>query len=95
LAHHPADALSSCLFFAVIRSTISSPPSAHSTAAAALNVAQNFFGLEAINRQLTLMMAGPIAFTIAEAIDQQLSHAVILHGCNRYCHRGSPQQFIW
>jgi ABC-type uncharacterized transport system permease subunit len=38
------------LLLAVVRSQISSPPSADSAAAAALDVAQNFFGLEAINR---------------------------------------------
>jgi hypothetical protein len=31
---------------------------------------------EAINRQRTLMMARPIAVTLAEAIDQQLANAV-------------------
>jgi hypothetical protein len=41
------------------------------------------------------MMAGPIALTLAKTIDKQVANAVILQGCNRYCHRGSPQQFIW
>jgi hypothetical protein len=68
---------------------------ADSAAATALDFAKNFVSLKAINRQRALMMTGPIAFAFAEAIDQQLSHAVILYGCNRYCHRSPPQQFIW
>jgi hypothetical protein len=38
--------------------------------------AQNFFGLEAVNRQLALMMAGPIPLTLVQAIDEQLANAV-------------------
>jgi hypothetical protein len=75
--HHPADtALPRSLLFAVVRSQISSPPSADSAAAAALDVAQNFFGLEAVNRQHALMMARPIAFAFSEAIDKQLTNAM-------------------
>jgi hypothetical protein len=48
--HHPSDALPRSLLLAVSRSQISSPPSADSATAAALDVAQNFFGLKAINR---------------------------------------------
>jgi hypothetical protein len=61
---------------AVVGTKISSSPSADSATAAALDVAQNFFGLEAINRQLALMMTRPIAFAFAEAIDQQLANAM-------------------
>jgi hypothetical protein len=60
----------------VVRSQISSPPSADSAPAAALDVLQNFISLEAINRKLPRMMAGPIAFALAEAIDKQLANAV-------------------
>jgi hypothetical protein len=74
--HHPAHALRCSLLLAVVRSQISSPPSADRASAAALDVAQNFFGLEAINRQRALMMAGPIAFALAETIDKQLANAV-------------------
>jgi hypothetical protein len=56
-----------------------SPPSADSAAAAALDVLQNFISLKAINRQGSPMMAGPIAFTLAEAIDKQLANAVSAH----------------
>ena len=72
----------SAVRLAVVRSQISSPPSADSAAAAALNVAQNFFGLEALNRELPRMMAGPIAFALAETIDKQLANAVSANGCN-------------
>jgi hypothetical protein len=78
--HHPADALPRNLLLAVVRSQISSPPSAHSATAAALDVLQNFFGLEAVNRQRALMMAGPIAFALAETIDKQLTNAVSADG---------------
>jgi len=63
------------LLLAVIGSQISPSPSADSAAAAALNVAQNFFGLEAVNRELPLMMAAPIAVAFAQAIDEQLANA--------------------
>jgi hypothetical protein len=47
----PADALLGRLLLAVSsRSKISAPPPAHSATATALDVAQDFFGLEAINR---------------------------------------------
>ena len=52
------------------------PPFADSATATALDVAQNFFGLEAIYRQGALIMAGPIAFTLAEAVDEQLANVV-------------------
>jgi hypothetical protein len=64
------------LLLAVVRSQISPPPSANSAPAAALNVAQDFFSLEGINRKLARMMTGPIAFALAEAIDKQLANAV-------------------
>jgi hypothetical protein len=48
--HHPAHALPCRLLLAVVRSQISSTPSANSTTATALDVAQDFIGLEAINR---------------------------------------------
>jgi hypothetical protein len=64
------------------RPKLSPSPSADSATAAALDVAQNFFGMEAVNRQLALMMAGPIAFTLAKTIDKQLANAVSANGCN-------------
>ena len=73
---NPADALPCRPLLAVVRSQISSPPSAERTAAAALDVAQNFFGLEAVNRQRALTMAWPVALTLAKAIDKQLANAV-------------------
>jgi|GEM_PF-1165072 hypothetical protein len=78
--HHPADALPRRLLLAVVRSQISSLPSADSAAAAALDITQNFFGLEAINRKLPEMMTGPVALTLAEAIDKQLVNAVSADG---------------
>ena len=78
--HHPADALPRRLLLAVVRSQISSLPSADSAAAAALDITQNFFGLEAINRKLPEMMTGPVALTLAEAIDRQLVNAVSADG---------------
>jgi hypothetical protein len=56
--HHPADTLPRSLLLAVVRSQICSPPSTDRAPAAALDVLQNFFGLEAINKQRALMMAG-------------------------------------
>jgi hypothetical protein len=64
---------------AVVWSQISPPPSANGAATAALDVLQNFIRLEAINRKLPRMMAGPIAFALAEAIDKQLANAVSSH----------------
>jgi hypothetical protein len=42
---------------------------------AAVDVAQNFFGLGAINRQLALMVR-MAAFALAKAINKQLANAV-------------------
>jgi hypothetical protein len=74
--HHPADALPHRLPLAEIGSQISPSSSADRATAAALDVAQNFFGLEAINRQLSRMMTGSVAFAFAEAIHKQLANAV-------------------
>jgi hypothetical protein len=74
--HHPADALTRCLLLAVVWPEIGTPPSADSAAASALDVAQNFFGLEAVDRQLAVMMAGPVAFAFAKAIDKRLANAM-------------------
>jgi hypothetical protein len=63
------------LLLAVVR-TQSSAPSADSASAAALDVLQNFISPEAINQQLLLIMTGPIAFTLAAAIDKQLANAM-------------------
>jgi hypothetical protein len=71
-SRHSAAPLAAC----VIGTKVSSPPSTDSAAAAALDVAQNFFGLEAVNRQHALMMARPIAFAFSEAIDKQLANAM-------------------
>ena len=68
--HHPADALPCRLLLAVVWAQISAPPSADSAAATALDVAQNFFGPKAVNRQLALMMASPTAFAFAYALDE-------------------------
>jgi hypothetical protein len=73
--HHPADALPRRLLLAVVRSQISSPPTADS-AAAAFNISKDLISAEATNWQRALMMTGPIAFAFAEAIDKQLAHAV-------------------
>jgi hypothetical protein len=35
------------------------------------------------------MVAGPIALTLSETIDKQLSNAMSADGCNRYNHHGS------
>src|SRR5262245_34151331 len=64
------------LLLAIVRSQISATPSADSAAAAALDVAQNFFSLEAINRKLPRMMTGPVAFTLSKTIDKQPANAV-------------------
>jgi len=66
--HHSLHALRCRLLLAVVRLQISSPPSAHSATTGPLDVAQNFFGLEAINRQRALMVTGPVAFALAEPI---------------------------
>ena len=87
--HHPSDALRCRLLFAVVGSQISSPPSTGSAPAAALDVAQNFFGLEAINRKLPRMMAGAVALALTKAIVKQLANAVGADCCNgdRASHR--------
>jgi hypothetical protein len=64
------------LLLAVVRSQIRSSPSADCATASALDVAQNFVSLEAVNRQLPRMMTGPVAFALAETIDKQLANAV-------------------
>jgi hypothetical protein len=74
--HHPADALPCSLLLAVVGTEISPSPAAGGAAAATLDVAQNFFGLEAVNRQRALMVARPIAFALAQAIDEQLANAM-------------------
>jgi hypothetical protein len=74
--HHPADTLSCRLLLAVVRSQISSTPSADGASAAPL-VLQNFISLEAVDGQLSRMVAGPIAFALAETIDEQLANGVI------------------
>jgi hypothetical protein len=48
--HHPADTLLCRLLLAVVWSQINPPPSADSTAAASLDVLQNFFSVEAVDR---------------------------------------------
>jgi hypothetical protein len=70
--------LSRRLLLAVVGSQVSPPPSADSAAAAAFDVAENVVSLEAVSRQRALMMAGPIAFALAEAIDKQLANAMRL-----------------
>jgi len=46
--------------------------------AALLDVAKDFVSLEAIQRQLSRMMTGPIAISFASAIDHQLADAMCL-----------------
>jgi hypothetical protein len=74
--HHPPDALRCSLLLAVVRTKVSTSPSADGAAAAALDVVQNFISLEPLNRQLALMMTRPIAFAFAKAIDKQLANPV-------------------
>jgi hypothetical protein len=64
------------LLLAVVGPQICSPPSAGRAPAPPRDVTQNRFGLEAVNRQRALMKTWPIAFTLAEAIAQQLADAV-------------------
>ena len=74
--HHPADALPCCVLLAVVWPEISSSRSADSTAVAALEVLQDIFGLEIVDRQRAPMMTGSTAFALSETIGQQLGHAV-------------------
>ena len=76
--HYPADTLRLFCLLAVVGTNISPPPSACCTPAALLDVAKNFFSPEAIQRQLSRMMTGPIAISFASAIDHQLADAVCL-----------------
>jgi hypothetical protein len=64
------------LRLAVVRSQVSSSPSADSAAAAAFNISKNLISPEATNWQRSLMMTGPIAFALTEAIDKQLANAM-------------------
>jgi hypothetical protein len=49
---------------------------AGSASATALDIAQTFIGAEPLDRQRPLVMAGPIALTLAIAIDKQLANAM-------------------
>jgi hypothetical protein len=64
------------LLLAVVRPQVSPSPSADSAAATAFNISKDLISTEATNRQRSLMMTGPIAFALAEAIDQQLANTV-------------------
>jgi hypothetical protein len=52
------------------RPQIRTSPTASRAAATTLDIAQRFLCAELLDRQLALMMAGPVAFTLAIAIDQ-------------------------
>jgi len=75
---YPADTLPWCFLLAVVRSKISPSPAASCATAALLDVTKDFVSPETIQRQLSRMMAGPIAFSFATAIDHQLAHAMCL-----------------
>jgi len=74
--HHPADALARRLLLAVIGAKVSSTPSAGGAAATGFNISKDLINSEASNWQRALMMTGPIAFALAEAINQQLANAM-------------------
>ena len=60
----------------VIRPEIGTPPSASNALAPALNICQGHIVCKTLDRQCRFMMAGPIAFTLAAAIHQQLADAM-------------------
>jgi hypothetical protein len=62
----PPDTLLGRVLLAVVRSQIGSSPSADGAAAAALDILKNFVSLKAIDRQLALTMAWPVAFAPAQ-----------------------------
>jgi hypothetical protein len=64
------------LLLAVVGSKVSSSPSADGAAATGFNISKDLISAEATNWKRSLMMTGPIAFTLAEAIDQQLANAM-------------------
>ena len=74
--HHPSAAIERPFLSAVIRPQISTSPPADRAAAATLNIRQRFLCAEAVDRQLAMMVTGPIAFTLAIAEDEQLANAV-------------------
>jgi len=57
---------------------ISPPPSARCAPAPLLDLAKDFVSTEAIQRQVSRMMARPIALSFATTIDHQLAHAMCL-----------------
>jgi hypothetical protein len=58
------------LLFAVVWSQISPTPAADSAAATAFNISKDLISPEATNWQRSLVMAWPVAFALAEAIDK-------------------------
>jgi hypothetical protein len=64
------------LLLAVIRPQIGTSPATGSASATALNVAQRFICLELLNWQRALMIARPIAITLAVAIDEQAANVM-------------------
>src|SRR5262245_11193939 len=74
LAGHPLCRAACCLLYSGRRSARRHPQTA---AAAAFDVFQNLIGLEAIHRQSTTIITRPTAFTLAEAIRQQLANAIV------------------
>jgi len=54
---------------AVVRAKISPSPAAYCAPAALLDIAKEFVSPEAIQQQLSRVMAGPITFSFASTID--------------------------
>ena len=90
--HHPTDAGARRYWIVVVGPDIGLAPSAGCTSASTLYVFDCLGGVEAFYRQCRFMVTGPVAFTLAPTIDEELSNAV---RSNRlYCdglsvHRGT------
>jgi hypothetical protein len=83
LRHHPADALSRRLLFAVVGPQISATPSADGAAAAALDVAQNAPGLAALASKAFRVGAGGVDYAILLNLDRILRSDVRTRICTR------------
>jgi hypothetical protein len=83
LRHHPADAVSRRLLFAVVGPQISATPSADGAAAAALDVAQNAPGLAALASKAFRVGAGGVDYAILLNLDRILRSDVRTRICTR------------
>src|SRR5262245_44978145 len=76
LGQHLANAGARRQWPAVVRPDIGLTPAACSATTTALSFSERLGGFEAINLQGRFMVTGPIAFTLAPTIDEQLANSM-------------------